>query len=161
MSTTSESRSTTSTHPPNFDEARNPRQKARAAGLHPDYWYAVEYDGALKRGAIIEINFWKSSIALYRGDDHKLRAVENRCAHRQLKLSHGEVNDCNLVCAYHGWTYDTAGNVVDLMAALRASVEAAKRSRGESATAPAKTEPAKTTEAHICNRYYLWCSILH
>jgi DNA end-binding protein Ku len=41
----------------------------------------------------------------------------------------------------------TAGNVVDLMAALRASVEAAKRSRGETATAPAKTEPTKTTEA--------------
>ena len=40
-----------------------------------------------------------------------------------------------------------AGNVVDLMAALRASVEAAKRSRGETATTPAKTEPAKTTTA--------------
>ena len=41
----------------------------------------------------------------------------------------------------------TAGNVVDLMAALRASVEAAKRSRGETATTPAKTEPAKTNTA--------------
>ena len=41
----------------------------------------------------------------------------------------------------------TAGNVVDLMAALRASVEAAKRSRGETATTSAKAEPAKTTEA--------------
>ena len=41
----------------------------------------------------------------------------------------------------------TAGNVVDLMAALRASVEAAKRGRGETATTPAKTEPAKTTAA--------------
>jgi DNA end-binding protein Ku len=40
-----------------------------------------------------------------------------------------------------------AGNVVDLMAALRASVEAAKRGRGETATTPAKTEPAKTTTA--------------
>ena len=40
----------------------------------------------------------------------------------------------------------TAGNVVDLMAALRASVEAAKRSRGETATTSAKAEPAKTTE---------------
>ena len=41
----------------------------------------------------------------------------------------------------------TAGNVVDLMAALRASVEAAKRGRGETATTSAKTEPPKTTEA--------------
>ncbi len=105
---------TNSTHPPDFHEARNPRQKARAAGLHPDYWYAVEYDDAVKRGAIIEINFWKSSIALFRGNDGKLRAVENRCAHRQLKLSHGEVRDCNLVCAYHGWTYNEEGRVVEI-----------------------------------------------
>ena len=61
----------------------------------------------------------------------------------------------------------TAGNVVDLMAALRASVEAAKRSRGESCdsagedgaredqmtakastkTAPAKKAPAKKAPA--------------
>ncbi|TAM92333.1 MAG: Ku protein [Jatrophihabitans sp.] len=40
----------------------------------------------------------------------------------------------------------TAGNVVDLMAALRASVEAAKRSRGEApqAAAPAKAAAART-----------------
>jgi len=32
--------------PPTFAEARNRREKARAAGLHPDYWYAVEHDAA-------------------------------------------------------------------------------------------------------------------
>jgi DNA end-binding protein Ku len=37
----------------------------------------------------------------------------------------------------------TAGNVVDLMSALRASVEAAKKGRGESAAPAAKQTPAK------------------
>ena len=28
--------------PPQFAEARNKRQKVRAAGISPDYWYPVE-----------------------------------------------------------------------------------------------------------------------
>jgi phenylpropionate dioxygenase-like ring-hydroxylating dioxygenase large terminal subunit len=102
------------TAPPAFNEARNSRQKARAAGLNPDYWYAVEYDRALKRGGLIEITFWRKSIALYRDQNGSLHALENRCAHRQLKLSRGEVDGCNLVCAYHGWSYDGTGRVAQI-----------------------------------------------
>jgi phenylpropionate dioxygenase-like ring-hydroxylating dioxygenase large terminal subunit len=98
--------------PPDFDAGRNRRQKARAAGLHPDYWYAVEYDRAVKPGQAVEVRFWDRSIVLYRGEDRQLRALENRCAHRQLKLSLGQVEGCNLTCAYHGWSYDGNGHVV-------------------------------------------------
>lgn len=41
----------------------------------------------------------------------------------------------------------TSGNVVDLMAALRASVDAAKRSRGESSSAPAPQKAASNRTA--------------
>jgi phenylpropionate dioxygenase-like ring-hydroxylating dioxygenase large terminal subunit len=99
------------TGPPAFEEARNRRQKARAAGLNPDHWYAVEYDRALRPGAVREVQFWKRSIALYRDREGALHAIENRCAHRQLKLSYGHVEDCHLVCPYHGWTYDGCGRV--------------------------------------------------
>jgi len=102
------------TSPPNFEEARNRRQKARAAGMDPNYWYAVEYDRALRPGKVIEVEFWKRSIALYRGEDGSLSALENRCAHRQLKLSLGEVHGCNLTCSYHGWCYNPEGRVVDI-----------------------------------------------
>ncbi|HEX2317127.1 MAG TPA: Rieske 2Fe-2S domain-containing protein, partial [Thermomonospora sp.] len=98
--------------PPDFTAARNKRQKVRAAGLDPDYWYAVEYDAAVPPGRTAEVVFWNRSIVLYRGRDGALRALENRCAHRQLKLSLGEVDGCHLTCAYHGWTYDGDGNVV-------------------------------------------------
>ena len=72
---------------PRFEEGRNRRQKARAAGLHPDYWYAVEHDRAVRPGQAVEVRFWNISIVLYRGTDGRLCALENRCAHRQLKLS--------------------------------------------------------------------------
>ena len=98
--------------PPAFSDARNLRQKARAAGLDPNYWYPVERDSGIRPGEVREVVFWKHSIALFRGYDGTLRAIRNRCAHRQLKLSLGEVRGCDLVCAYHGWTYDGAGNVV-------------------------------------------------
>jgi phenylpropionate dioxygenase-like ring-hydroxylating dioxygenase large terminal subunit len=97
--------------PPDFHEAANRRQKARAAGLSPDYWYAVEYDHAVRPGRVVEVRFWNTSIALFRGRDGRLAAIENRCAHRQLKLTLGEVEGCHLVCIYHGWAYDTAGKV--------------------------------------------------
>jgi phenylpropionate dioxygenase-like ring-hydroxylating dioxygenase large terminal subunit len=100
--------------PPSFDEARNPREKARAAGLHPDHWYAVEYDARVAPGRVVEVKFWGRSIALFRGADGGLRALENRCAHRQVKLSIGQVTGCTLTCAYHGWSYDSEGHLVNV-----------------------------------------------
>ena len=103
---------------PAFERARTRRQMARAAGLHPDHWYAVEHSHALRPGAVIETRFWQRSIALFRGQDGTIGAVENRCAHRQVKLSLGEVAGCRLVCPYHGWQYDTAGRLVAIPHAL-------------------------------------------
>ena len=99
--------------PPGFEEAGTLRQKARAAGLDPDYWYAVEEVRRVKPGTVVEVVFWKRSIALFRATDGSFHAIENRCAHRQLKLSMGDVQGCRLVCAYHGWQYDKDGRCVE------------------------------------------------
>jgi phenylpropionate dioxygenase-like ring-hydroxylating dioxygenase large terminal subunit len=96
---------------PGFAEASNRRQQARAAGLHPDHWYPVERDAAVRRGSVREVMFQGRSIALFRGADGQLAALENRCAHRQLKLSLGTVEGCQLTCPYHGWSYDGSGRL--------------------------------------------------
>jgi phenylpropionate dioxygenase-like ring-hydroxylating dioxygenase large terminal subunit len=95
--------------PPSFSEAKTRRQKARAAGMDPNYWYAIEESSRLGPGQSMETKFWGRSIAVFRGEDGRVRAVENRCAHRHLKLTEGEVVDCELVCPYHGWSYDGEG----------------------------------------------------
>jgi phenylpropionate dioxygenase-like ring-hydroxylating dioxygenase large terminal subunit len=100
--------------PPSFDEATNRRQKARAAGMNPDYWYAVEWEKNVKRGQVKEVVWWKQSIAIFRGQDGGMNAIENRCAHRQLKLTEGHVEGCQLVCPYHGWQYDGSGKCVKI-----------------------------------------------
>lgn len=100
--------------PPSYEHAANRRQKARAAGLDPNYWYPVGYDRAIRPGDVREVLFWGKAYALFRDRKGALHVVENRCAHRQLKLSSGVVDGCNLVCAYHGWRYDGTGRVVGM-----------------------------------------------
>lgn len=97
------------TPPPSFEDAKTRRQKARAAGLDPNYWYAVEQSSRLAKGQVFETKFLGREIAVFRGKDGLVRAVENRCAHRYVKLSEGAVVDCKLVCPYHGWSYDGDG----------------------------------------------------
>ncbi|MCC6808011.1 MAG: aromatic ring-hydroxylating dioxygenase subunit alpha [Deltaproteobacteria bacterium] len=85
------------------------RERVRAAGLSGDYWYPAMWSGDLKKGEVKEVVFWKESIAVYRGDDGVVRAIEDRCAHRHVKMSLGVVQGCDLACGYHGWQFDGGG----------------------------------------------------
>jgi phenylpropionate dioxygenase-like ring-hydroxylating dioxygenase large terminal subunit len=98
--------------PPDFAHSQNRRQKVRSAGLDPNYWYAVEHDDAVKPSKPYEVRFWGRSVVLFRDRAGAPQAIEDRCAHRQVKLSLGTVKDGNVVCPYHGWTYDGDGRLV-------------------------------------------------
>ena len=100
--------------PPTFTEARNKRQKVRSAGLHPDYWYPLEYADRIKPGEVVGTAFWGKPVAVWRDVDGEFHAIEDRCAHRQIKLSEGKVKGCRITCPYHGWTYDHLGRLVDV-----------------------------------------------
>jgi phenylpropionate dioxygenase-like ring-hydroxylating dioxygenase large terminal subunit len=100
--------------PPSFEESKNRRQKVRAAGLDPNYWYAVAQDKNIAKNQVVEVKFWGSSVALYRDARGALHAMEDRCAHRQLKLSLGQVKGDRLVCDYHGWEYDASGKLAHI-----------------------------------------------
>jgi phenylpropionate dioxygenase-like ring-hydroxylating dioxygenase large terminal subunit len=100
--------------PPSFEEARNKRQKVRAAGMDPNYWYAVEHSDALERGQVMQSVFWHMAVAVYRDHLGQVHAVEDRCAHRQLELSLGTIEKDEIVCPYHGWKYDGEGRLTDV-----------------------------------------------
>jgi phenylpropionate dioxygenase-like ring-hydroxylating dioxygenase large terminal subunit len=97
-----------------FAEARSSRARARAAGLSPDYWYAVALARDVGPGQVIGVRFWHRSIAVFRGGDGRLRAVDDRCAHRHLPLSLGQVTGDCLTCPYHGWSYDGDGRLASI-----------------------------------------------
>jgi len=100
--------------PSTLEEARNRRERTRASGLSPNFWYAMEFSKAIKPGEVKEVTFWKRPIALFRGKDGAINAISNRCAHRQVKLTAGEVIGCRLHCPYHGWGYEGDGRVTHI-----------------------------------------------
>ena len=83
----------------------------RHSGPSGNHWYAVALGKNVRPGQVVEVVWWKTSIALYRSESGQLSALENRCAHRQLPLSCGRVEGERLVCQYHGWKYDGAGSL--------------------------------------------------
>lgn len=85
------------------------RELVRTMGQSGNYWYAMEESKNLKKGKSLEVIFWKSPIALFRGESGKVHAIENRCPHRQLRLSSGIVEGEEIICQYHGWNFDGCG----------------------------------------------------
>jgi phenylpropionate dioxygenase-like ring-hydroxylating dioxygenase large terminal subunit len=74
------------------------------------FWYATVPMDSLRDGpkpfTLLGVN-----IVVFLGADDKPAALADRCCHRTAKLSKGWVKDGHIVCAYHGWSYDTSGKL--------------------------------------------------
>lgn len=86
----------------------------RRIDAHPDHWYPIAWSRELKAGAMVARRFAGEPVVVVRTADGKLFALEDRCAHRQVPLSHGVVKGCTVRCGYHGWAYDAGGQCVDV-----------------------------------------------
>jgi phenylpropionate dioxygenase-like ring-hydroxylating dioxygenase large terminal subunit len=83
----------------------------RRVGASPDFWYPVALSQQLRSGRVLATAFGGERIALYRGQSGRIYALEDRCAHRQLPLSMGCVEDEMLRCCYHAWAYRGDGRI--------------------------------------------------
>lgn len=78
------------------------------APSHP--WHPVAPSAGLRPGANIVAGFAQGQeLALWRSADGAAQAWENRCPHRSVRFTLGQVVENRLSCAYHGWQY-AAGN---------------------------------------------------
>jgi phenylpropionate dioxygenase-like ring-hydroxylating dioxygenase large terminal subunit len=72
------------------------------------FWYALmpmsDLDDGPKPFTLLGEN-----IVLWKKSDGTPAALRDRCCHRTAKLSKGFVEGDNIVCGYHGWTYNEAG----------------------------------------------------
>jgi len=83
----------------------------RQAAINPNHWYVVARSSEIKT-APIAVTLWERAIVLFRDSQGAVHALEDRCPHRQVKLSHGRVQGDQIECAYHGWCFDGAGQCV-------------------------------------------------
>lgn len=83
----------------------------RACGINLNHWYVVARSTEVTNQPL-GVVLWHQSIVLFRDAQAKIHALEDRCPHRQVKLSHGRVIDHDLECAYHGWRFGGNGECI-------------------------------------------------
>jgi phenylpropionate dioxygenase-like ring-hydroxylating dioxygenase large terminal subunit len=86
------------------------------------------------------------SILLTRTSDGTVKAFENVCLHRQSQITEGCGSARRLVCPYHAWNYDLAGNLVGIPG---------KEGFPESSTGSAKLSELPATEC----AGFLWVAL--
>jgi phenylpropionate dioxygenase-like ring-hydroxylating dioxygenase large terminal subunit len=74
-------------------------------------WYVAAYAAEIGRGLFARTVLGEP-IAFYRTGAGAIAALADRCVHRRYPLAAGNLVDDNLVCGYHGFTYDPTGTCV-------------------------------------------------
>jgi phenylpropionate dioxygenase-like ring-hydroxylating dioxygenase large terminal subunit len=74
-------------------------------------WYVGALGAEVTR-ELKERTLLGKTVLMYRTLDGKPVIMQNRCVHRHFPLSKGRLDGDNVVCGYHGMTYDTGGKCV-------------------------------------------------
>ena len=86
-----------------------PQAKVRASVVRlPGQWFIVATSAELGRAPIAR-TLMGTPLALFRDGEGRAAALLDRCPHRNVPLSIGEVVEGQLQCAYHGWRFDGGG----------------------------------------------------
>ncbi|MDY6785860.1 MAG: aromatic ring-hydroxylating dioxygenase subunit alpha [Cyanobacteriota bacterium] len=80
----------------------------RTCGINANCWYVVARSSEVTNRPF-SATLWKQPILVYRNGAGVAIALEDRCPHRQVKLSAGTVVGDTVQCAYHGWQFDSQG----------------------------------------------------
>lgn len=76
-----------------------------------DFWYAVEHVSAL-RSTPVQVTLYEQSYILFRDQNGAPRAAIDRCPHRSSSFKNGWIEDGNLNCPYHGFSFHGDGHCV-------------------------------------------------
>jgi phenylpropionate dioxygenase-like ring-hydroxylating dioxygenase large terminal subunit len=79
-----------------------------------DYWHPVAFSSDVSDKPV-GVQLLESGVVLFRSGG-RVAAFPDLCIHRGTPLSLGFLDEGNLVCAYHGWTYNIDGKCVRIPA---------------------------------------------
>ncbi len=76
-------------------------------------WYVAATSAEIGR-ALLARRLLDRSVLLFRAQDGRPVALQNRCCHRSYPLEHGTLDGDTIVCGYHGFRYDCAGTCIEV-----------------------------------------------
>jgi len=85
-------------------------------------WQPVALSEALPRGSATAVGLLGSDVVIARVSSGRLLAADNACPHKGMRLDRGTVVGNELQCAYHGWSFNTAGECTNIPSLLTAPV---------------------------------------
>lgn len=78
----------------------------------PYGWYCVGYTDELQAGEVKPVRYFSQDLVLYRSLDGTACLSDAYCPHLGAHLGHGgTVEESGLVCPFHAWTFNKAGEV--------------------------------------------------
>jgi len=93
-----------------------------------NYWYVAAWDHEVRRQELSRRTICNEPIVFYRTEDGTPVALEDRCCHRHMPLSDGNLRGDNVECVYHGLTYDPNGTCIHIPSQTAIPPEARVRS---------------------------------
>lgn len=85
---------------------------------HPDAvvegWYWLCRSAELRAGKVRAMRLLGRDLAVYRGEDGRVAALDAYCAHMGAHLAEGRVEGNDLRCFFHHWRYDSDGRCTDI-----------------------------------------------
>ncbi len=85
------------------------------------FWYALMPIAQLKQGPQ-PFTLLGEKLVVWLKEDGSPAALQDRCCHRTARLSKGFVENGNIVCGYHGWTFNGEGTCVRVPQSVDGSV---------------------------------------
>jgi len=85
------------------------------------FWYALMPVTQLKDGPQ-PFTLLGEKLVVWLKEDGTPAALQDRCCHRTARLSKGFVENGNIVCGYHGWTFNGEGACVRVPQSVDGSV---------------------------------------
>lgn len=72
-------------------------------------WYVIAESKELSGKALLRRTLYGTPLVVFRNAEGRAAALLDRCPHRNVPLSGGQVVGPHVRCPYHGWEFDTEG----------------------------------------------------
>jgi 5,5'-dehydrodivanillate O-demethylase len=78
------------------------------------YWYPIAMAQELtEENPTRFVRLLGEDLVLFRDTQGRVGLLADHCSHRGASLCYGRVEERGIACAYHGWLYDTEGNILE------------------------------------------------